>query len=117
MPVLAPVTRSSAPASPAVVPRLATAHALLVEAEQAGAAVVGVLELRVAAAVVGRGELLAAVVRGRVERLVAAQLGHHLLDAAVVGAVGLAGGERHGRPEAEVDVGRGGVERIEVPAG
>src|SRR3954451_9028330 len=116
MPVLEPVTRSSNGASGAAVRRrLATADALLVEVEQAGLAGVVGLECRVGGTVVELPELLAVVVRGRVQRLAAAEVLDHVLDPPVARAGRLARDDRDGGPEAEVHVGRLRVERIQVP--
>src|SRR3954469_6178547 len=75
-----------------------------VEVEEAARRVVGLLQHLVPRAAVERPELLGRIERRRVQRLAAPELGDLLLDAAVVVAVGLAGGQRRGRPEADVDV-------------
>src|SRR3954467_6789640 len=101
MPVRQPVARSSTSASNTV---LATLHALLVEVQEAVLGVVGFLQRAVRGPVVQAPELVRFVVGGRVERLAATELLDHVLDASVVRAVSRAAGDRHGRPEAEVDV-------------
>src|SRR3954451_24897302 len=116
IPVLEPVTRSSKGASGAAVRRrLATPDALLVEVEQAVLAVVVGLERRVGGTVVELPELLGLVVRGRVQRLAAAEVLDHALDSPVARAGRLARDDRYGGPEAEVHVGRPRVEPIQVP--
>src|SRR3954454_19346132 len=102
MPLREPVTRSRASAMPIGRERLGTLHALLEEVEQPVPAVVGMLELRVGRPVVEPPELVALVVRRRVQGLAAAETGDLRLDPAVDLAVGPALGARTGRPEAEV---------------
>src|SRR4051812_23372773 len=73
-------------------------YALLVQPEQPAVRVVGLLELRVRLSVVEPVELVAIVVRRRVQRLAALHLAHDALDAAVGGAVPVAVRERNARP-------------------
>src|SRR5260370_32532991 len=62
------------------------------------------LELGIFRAVVPLPELLLGVERRGVQALLAAERAHLVLDLAVVMAVRGAGRQRHGAPEAEVDV-------------
>src|SRR4051812_21928669 len=84
MPVAEPVTRSSASASG--IP-LATLDALLVEVQEPVVAVIGLLDRHVGGPVVESPELVTLVVRGRVQRLPAAELVDEPLDAPVVRTV------------------------------
>src|SRR3981081_470629 len=75
------------------------------------------LELGVFGAVVPLPELLLGVERRGVQALVTAERGHLVLDLAVVMAVRGAGRQRHGAPEAEVDVDLPGPQRVQRPGG
>ena len=89
--------RSSSPASP-------PSHRLRIEIQQPCVRVVPRLDLPVGRAAVERPELVLVVEGVGVQRLVAAVLGDGLLDAPVDVAVRGARRDRHGRPEADVDV-------------
>src|SRR5690606_9483131 len=88
-------------------------HTLVVQIKQAPARVVFPLDRPVGVAVVEAPELVAAVERGRVERLVTVELVHGVLDEAVVVAVELASRQRHHAPEPEVHVQLAGLQRVE----
>src|SRR5260370_8300170 len=75
------------------------------------------LELGIFRAVVPLPELLRGVERRGVQALLAAERAHLVLDLAVVMAVRGAGRQRHGAPEAEVDVDLPGPQRVQRPAG
>src|SRR6202046_5071467 len=94
---------------------LAIPDAFLVQAAQAPFAVVGALERVVGLAVVELVELVLAVERRRVQRLVPVQATDLVLDEAIEISVRLARGQRHGPPEPEVHVHLTGLERIQGP--
>src|SRR3954449_1578999 len=96
----APLQRARSSATDASGP----SDGLRIQVEQPARRVVGLLQNLVLAAAVERPELLRRVEGRRVQRLPAAELGHLLLDAAVVVAVALPGRQRCRRPEADVDV-------------
>src|SRR5260370_28465963 len=75
------------------------------------------LELGIFRAVVPLPELLRGVERRGVQALLAAERAHLVLDLAVVMAVRGAGRQRHGAPEAEVDVDLPGPQRVQRPGG
>src|SRR5260370_26279431 len=95
--------------------RLAAAHALVVQAEQAPGGIIRALQLRILLPVVLPPELVFGVERGRVQALSAAERLDFVLDKPVVVAVGLAGRERNRAPEAEIHVDVTRLERVERP--
>src|SRR5262245_8220399 len=130
--------RMSAPAGPALLPSYATnetlaseptifwkisesvispsTHTLVVQIQQPPSRVIGPFDGPVGVTVVVLPELLALVERGRVERLVAVQVVHGLLDHAVVITVVLPARQRDHAPEPEVHVEPPRLQRIERPA-
>src|SRR5262245_31162459 len=83
------ITLAMASARVTVVP-LSSGRNLVVQVRQPPVRVVGVLDGPVRVPVVPLPELLFGIVHGRVQRLVAAQVVHRLLDQPVVVVVGLA---------------------------
>src|ERR1700722_10416288 len=99
----------------AAVEGLAAAYGLVVEAEQAAAAVVLRLELVIGRAVVPAAELFLRVEGRGVQRLVPAERADLVLDHPVVVAVALARRQRGSAPEAEVDVQLARAHRVKRP--
>src|SRR3954447_13832125 len=95
---------------------LASLDGLGVEVEQSTVRVVSLLQNFVGRAAVRRPELILGVERGGVQRLAPVESRHLALDGPIVERLGLPGREVDAAPEADVDVGRRRVERIEVPA-
>src|ERR1700761_8285406 len=94
---------------------LAAAHALVVEAEQAAAAVVLGLELVVRRPVVPAAEFFFRVEGRGVQRLVPVERADLFFHHAVVIPVSLAGRQGDGTPESPVDVDLVRLHRVERP--
>src|SRR6266545_2386003 len=109
-----PTTRASASATGA--PISSPPDSLVVQIEQPTFRVVPLAQPAVLLPAVPRGELLPVVERRGVQRLAAAQPADLGLDAAVVVPVPLAGRQRDGAPEADVDPQRAGVQVVQRPA-
>src|SRR5690348_1703537 len=91
-------------------------YTLVVQVQQASVRVVFLLDRPVGVAVVQLPELLGVVEGRRVERLVAVEIVHGVLDQPVVVTVELSPWQRHHTPEAEVDVQPPRLQGIERPA-
>src|SRR5258708_12670832 len=93
----------------------AAAHALVVQAEQPASAVILALELVVCRTVVPAAEFFLGVESGGVQRLVPVERADLRFHHPVVITVALPGRERHGAPEAEVDVHVARLHRVHRP--
>src|SRR5437764_5016024 len=109
-----PSSRASTSACPMSAPS-GQPYTLLVQVGQPPARIVSLLERLVRGPVVPPPELLGRVVHGRVQRLVAIERGHRLLDEPVVVPVRLPRPQRHTRPEPHVDVQLVRLPRVQRP--
>src|SRR6266849_4556601 len=90
-------------------------HTFVVQVGQPPGRIIGILERAVRRAVVPPPELLGRIVHRRVQRLVATERAHRVLDEPVVEPVGLPGAYGHARPEPHVDVEFVRFERVQRP--
>src|SRR5215207_136938 len=101
---------------PCRIGRSSSLHRLRVQVEQPAGWIVTLLDVAIRRAAVELPELVFAVVRIGVERLVSAVVTHRPFDAPVDVAVRGAIDDGYGRPEADVDVGEAGAQRVQRPA-